>query len=306
MEFMSTPEASLQVYLLVSFALGLFLIVKCLIQMAFPTLTVFRSLEIAAGLAASVLVFVLCVDTFSDGGILVDVPNPLRSLIFITASAALVCSHFGLYLLLSRRRQLALQPVAWLAVALTLAATALSSHRYNIGSLRNEMDASFDVIEGELNALQDLVAVTDRGREVTLYRWVNPRKNASAVTTALAELENLRTNCHGWVFTGGQHLLWRDEIDLVLVDNGYQICEDPRPGDLIIYRNDRGEILHTGLVRAGLFGTTIESKWGLSKRFLHSPEMQPYSYRYTYYRSARHGHALTIRPARPATNLASL
>lgn len=306
MEFMSTPEASFQVYLLVSFALGLFLIAKCLIQMAFPTLRVFRSLEIASGLAASVLVFVLCLDTFSGGGILVDVPNPLRSLIFIAASAVLVCSHFGLYLLLSRHRQLALQPVAWLAVVLTLAATALSSHRYNIGSLRIEMDASFRVIEGELNALQDLVAVTDRGREVTLYRWVSPRMDASAVTTTHTELENLRANCHGWVFVGGQHLLWRDGIDRILEDNGYQICNEPQPGDLIIYRNNSGEILHTGLVRAGLFGKIIESKWGLSKLFVHSPEMQPYSYHYTYYRSARQGHALTIRPARPATNLASL
>ena len=60
-------------------------------------------------------------------------------------------------------------------------------------------------------------------------------------------------------------------------------------------------------VKAELFGTTlmVESKWGLGGRFVHRPEQQPYGTSYCYYRSARQGHALAIRPARPAMNLAS-
>jgi hypothetical protein len=307
MESATGPEGSFQVYLLTSFALGLFLAGKCLVQMAFPRLRVARVVELVSGLGALVLVFLLGLDAFCQGGVLVEVATPLRFSILMGTGAALVAAHFGVSLLPSGRRQLALQPVAWLAVALTLGATAWSSHRYSVGKLRIEMDSTFGKDQVERDAIQDWVAVTDRGREVTLFRFNRQGSGTAAVASSSAEQENLKANCHGWVFAGGQYLLWRDGVERILQDNGYQICETPQPGDLIIYRNDVGEPVHTGLVKAGVWGgILIESKWGVGKRFVHSPEMQPYGDRYSYYRSSRQGHAITIRAARQTMSVASL
>lgn len=299
-------EDVFQIYLLAGIVLGMVLAAKCLIQMACPRMRTPGGVELVCGVLACAFSFLLCLDAFLHGGILVAVAAPLRSLVVIGTSATLVAAHLGVSLLRIRCRQLALQPVAWLAVALTLAATVWSSHRHSVGNLRIEIDSAYAQFEGELTPIRDLVAVTDRGREISLYRLDPQDSNSGTSPTPPAEPENCRANCHGWVFASGQHLLWRDGVERILEDNGYQNCSDPRPGDLIIYRNQDGEIVHTGLVKADVFGELlIESKWGVGKVLVHSPEMQPYGNDYSYYRSSRQGHTLTIRAALPTMSIAS-
>ncbi len=101
-------------------------------------------------------------------------------------------------------------------------------------------------------------------------------------------------SCHGWVFTGLRCHLTGDVVDVILRDNGYEQVREPRAGDVIVYRDRRGEVAHSGLVReAGDGGRVlIESKWGGWGRYLHRPEDQCYGPRYGYYRSPRRGHVL--------------
>ncbi|MBC7856717.1 MAG: hypothetical protein IAF94_25080 [Pirellulaceae bacterium] len=309
MDLVYYPIAMFQGYLLASFVLGLLLSAKCLVQMAFPQIRAPRWVEAIACLAAFAMAFVLSLDALGNGGGLVALAPPLLALTALGTSLILVASHLGVSLLRSRPRQLALQPVAWVAVALTLVATGWSSHRYSAGKIQAEIER-FEHFSnsGDLEPVLNSVGVTDRGREVQLYRW-QPEDGfgVSIPIPYQTSAEDGRANCHGWVFTGGEHLLWRDGVERILEDNGYQPCQAPRPGDLIIYRSASGEVVHTGLVKTKLFGgrMMIESKWGLGGRFVHRPAEQPYGDNFSYYRSARQGHALAIRPATLALKIAS-
>ena len=102
------------------------------------------------------------------------------------------------------------------------------------------------------------------------------------------------SNCHGWVFASGKYMIRGRYVDTILRDNQYQIVTDPRPGDLIIYRDQGGMPVHTGIVKAvGAEGfVLIESKWGSLDTYLHQPDDQLYSKGYAYYRSPRDGHSL--------------
>ncbi len=104
-------------------------------------------------------------------------------------------------------------------------------------------------------------------------------------------------NCHGWIFTDGRFLLKGNDVERILCDNHYELVADPRPSDLVIYRNEMGSILHTALVQGILRDGTVitESKWGIDQRFLHLPANQPYSQHFAYYRTDRPNHLIRIQ-----------
>ncbi len=97
-------------------------------------------------------------------------------------------------------------------------------------------------------------------------------------------------NCHGWVFYRREVLLGPDDVELILKDNGYSGIQDPRPGDLVIYRAD-GIIIHSGVVRYVTPGqpVIVEGKWGAMGVFQHHAESSCYGTNFTFYRSAVRG-----------------
>src|SRR5262249_25413708 len=130
-------------------------------------------------------------------------------------------------------------------------------------------------------------AVTDKGRVLHLYSMNSPgtaklaEEEATFLRNRHLDQQLIRTgdgyatsNCHGWVFAGGRHWVRGDQVDPILRDNGYRQVPVPQPGDVAIFRNDRGEVAHSGVVR----GTNaegrvlLESKWGRLGRFLHTHE----------------------------------
>jgi hypothetical protein len=103
------------------------------------------------------------------------------------------------------------------------------------------------------------------------------------------------SNCHGWVFTGGRYWVRGVTVEGILADNGYRKVATPRAGDLAVYRDSAGAILHTGLVRATLPDrpVLVESKWGAIGAFIHPVDVHPYDgSTCTYHRSPRDGHRL--------------
>ena len=151
------------------------------------------------------------------------------------------------------------------------------------------------------------VATTDRGqpveiREVTSFRtdadlesiettlMQNPTIRASVIRS---EPATDRSNCHGWVFTGGKYWIAGAEVDRILADNAYKVIVDPQPGDLVVYRSG-ANVLHTGVVRytAESQPAIVEGKWGCTGVFLHPVGKSIYGSSYTYYRSTRAGHVL--------------
>ena len=105
-----------------------------------------------------------------------------------------------------------------------------------------------------------------------------------------------RTNCHGWVFTGGKFIVTGSEVDLILNENGYTKQKAPRAGDLVIYRSS-GAVTHTAVVQyvSGNQPVLVSGKWGPLGVFLHPIDKSPYGTDYAFYRSPRAGHLLTNR-----------
>jgi hypothetical protein len=151
---------------------------------------------------------------------------------------------------------------------------------------------------------------TDRGRTVPILLGPHQARPSSKVLAAQAqELAALDLNqsviclalgwqdcnCHGFVFTGGQYWVSGDAVGIILEDNQYKEVGAPQAGDIAMYRNDVGQIVHTGIVRGlsadGLILT--ESKWGCMGRFIHRHDQHPYAdSTCTFYRSPRPGHLL--------------
>jgi len=175
-------------------------------------------------------------------------------------------------------------------------------------------------------------ASTDGGGPVPLFTAVNaadflenvgreePSPGArpfalSVVRTAPASADS---NCHGWAFAGGRFWVMGQDVERILADNGYERVRDPEVGDLVVYRDASGGIVHTAKVRASaadglvvhrdtsgkaLHTATarvrgadelvlVESQWGSGGCFLHAPADQPYSQTWAFYRSPRRGHLL--------------
>ena len=159
-----------------------------------------------------------------------------------------------------------------------------------------------------LSVVTEVTAVTDRGRPVSLHRPTTAREPGGIVAAERRVIDSVRQadgvirtgpaadefNCHGWVFSDGRYWVTPGDVDYILADNGYQAVSQPRPGDLVVYR-ERERITHTGLVRTGGDGgpLLVESKWGWLGRFLHPPGGTCYGRSFTYYRSPRAGHLLT-------------
>jgi len=149
---------------------------------------------------------------------------------------------------------------------------------------------------------------TDTGRPIPLEQFVAEEsvESSESVEDRIPDEYKTRVivdhanaspaNCHGWVFTEGRFLVRGRYVDMILHDNGYHAVADPQLGDLIIYRDEHGEPIHTGTVKAvGDAGfVLIESKWGALDTYLHLPQDQLYSQGYSYFRSSRAGHALMM------------
>ncbi len=167
---------------------------------------------------------------------------------------------------------------------------------------------------GELIPNDQFIAKTDRGSKVSLLtRDVSDerfRLHIIASRAALAKLAEQSieyaepkafTNCHGWVFTEGKHLLRSEDVQLILDENGYREVSNPQTNDVVVYRDQAGSVIHTGLVRSAIKAGTVlvESKWGFASTYLHFAENQPYSQNISYYRSPRDGHMIHMEASRP-------
>ncbi len=161
-----------------------------------------------------------------------------------------------------------------------------------------------------LHEIDNACATTDQGRPIRLFAaagLVSPAPDPELVLQQAELLKNIglaehvirlglgwqNCNCHGWVFTAGQFWVRSDEVGLILRDNGYQHVALLRPGDLAIYRDPQGAVVHSGVVRyvGGPGLILVESKWGRLGRLLHMYDVHCYDRAScSFYRSRRPGH----------------
>jgi hypothetical protein len=147
---------------------------------------------------------------------------------------------------------------------------------------------------------------TDRGTPVTVAEAIALRTPADMTIIENTVLQGVyneniirvepatdRTNCHGWVFTGGRYWVSGSEVPHILADNNYQVVEDPHPGDLAVYRLGNN-IAHVAIVRYVADGqpVLVEGKWGCSGVYLHAVDKSIYGKEYKFYRAPRSSHLL--------------
>lgn len=184
--------------------------------------------------------------------------------------------------------------------------------------------AEFREDKNQLTEVEHACATTDKGQPIKLYIPEGifiPAPNPDLVLQQSQLVKNVglnervirlslgwqNCNCHGWVFTGGQFWIRGESVSHILQDNGYYQVSWPRAGDLAIYRDPQGLIVHSGIVRyIGADNTIlVESKWGRLGRFLHMHDLHCYDQApCTFYRSRRPGHILYGLP-RPSLHAPS-
>ena len=199
---------------------------------------------------------------------------------------------------------------SWLLIFFTLMMTGWSYHRIQIRSLGVDFVGMSDAVPGVVELDNHSSAMTDTGTNIPLFRFATDESRFEEYASSsedrfrifgnamiYREDADKMANCHGWVFTDGRFLLKGNDVDRILCDNHYVLVTDPRPSDIVIYRNEMGSILHTALVQGILRDGTVitESKWGIDQRFLHLPAKQPYSQHFEYYRTDRPNHLIRIR-----------
>lgn len=155
---------------------------------------------------------------------------------------------------------------------------------------------------------------TDQGSPINLYSCDEPMDwlageaanvEAEFINRVIrVEPANSRYNCHGWTFTGGRYHIRGNDAWKILQENGYYEVTDPQPGDVIAYWTHDKTLTHTGVVKFtdGQGLVVIESKWDLMGRYLHTPEVQPYSELFTYFRTDRGSNLLKGLDIPPASS----
>lgn len=193
-----------------------------------------------------------------------------------------------------------------LAVGCPLVALAVVAVRPPTGSTEGPWkEESLGIAPPPTRHLPQGTAVTDQGHDIPLWEAgnnpVSPRALDAAEDATLRQYNLMgrvirvaaadpSINCHGWTFTGGHYLLPDDAIEPILHENGYRRVEKPGVGDLIIYRNDHGEVCHSGVVWSVADGLVlVKSKWAWIGCYLHAPESSPFGEQWSFYHSDRFG-----------------
>lgn len=237
--------------------------------------------------------------------------QPLGVVAPLSALAAACLAAWATYSLAVRRwvHTLATPRAVW---GLLLLASPVVSVVYAYRLSKPVMDESLGVCSVIPVDERQQHAETDLGRKIDVFSFGETESMEATEELLLAEDRlahavirlagpSATHNCHGWVFTGGKFGIHSESVDQILADNGYTVIPEPEEGDLVVYRDSAGGVLHTGLVRlAGGDGLIlVESKWGPLGLYLHAPEMQPWGTHFSYYRSSRQGHLLMMSPTSP-------
>jgi hypothetical protein len=193
-------------------------------------------------------------------------------------------------------------------VATACGVLSFASQSWNLAFARideSELASSYVSMTIEWKPSGEAYATTDRGTRLTLHVPAKPDFTPQGIsnyepsvafdTTEVSGVD-LRSNCHGFAFAGGQFLIAGEDVMAILSDNGYERVSEPRSGDIAIYFEANSPVPeHTGIVRkVGSGEILVESKWGIGKRYLHRVLDQPYGQRVEFHRSPRAGHRLAI------------
>jgi hypothetical protein len=200
---------------------------------------------------------------------------------------------------------------AFALIAVGLVGTAYSMELYtqedeaHYTNLEEDLEKEISTVQ--LTPVSGVRLTTDAGELIEARSPIEDRPDEELlpISDRYLKRENLLTgvishqpptdssNCHGWVFTGGRYWILGRYVETILSHNGYHEVERPRPGDIVVYRND-GAVTHTAIVRYVTDGlpVLVEGKWGQFGVFLHEVDRSCYHHGFKYYTTNRPNHLL--------------
>jgi len=104
-------------------------------------------------------------------------------------------------------------------------------------------------------------------------QWIRRRHPSTRLRSLTATY-----NCIGMAFANRRTCIEPDHVHMILNDDGYVEVSpsEVEPGDLVLYRDDRGDISHVAVVvrhepdlEKALWRTTVLSQWGSDGEYLH-------------------------------------
>jgi hypothetical protein len=63
-----------------------------------------------------------------------------------------------------------------------------------------------------------------------------------------SDIPELNTDCHGVTFADGEYWINDDQVDLILKGDNYHDVSKPQRGDIVIYRDADGNVVHSATV----------------------------------------------------------
>ncbi len=150
--------------------------------------------------------------------------------------------------------------------------------------------------------MEEFIVYARDGSRIPAYTGQHPSPESIALARRAFQLELAsakllqpptgRYNCHGLVFASRRAQIAETDMDDLLRRDGYvplQSGQTPQVGDVVVYRDEVGEIEHTGFVsRLEPIGTVpvafIWSAWGALGEYEHRAHVCPYKGRPEYWR----------------------
>ncbi|MCG3148440.1 MAG: hypothetical protein PCFJNLEI_01883 [Verrucomicrobiae bacterium] len=135
----------------------------------------------------------------------------------------------------------------------------------------------YDMFQKDANG--DLVIVASDKKITSPYAgaefrgfWLKTKKGSPVLVYGGTPMRELRykTNCHGLTFMGGEYWMMPKPVETILADAGWSMVapEKAQSGDVAIYRDLRGEIVHSARVvgRDESGHVIVDSKNGYNPR----------------------------------------
>lgn len=205
----------------------------------------------------------------------------------------------------------------WSMCACSMIICVVCSNRMQASGKSELSLHTWPALPGEIKPIDSRVGMTDKGRRIDLFcfapkgelpeeeKAIHATNNSFPAALIRRKESDLSANCHGWVFADGIYLINSSGVSMILEDNGYSRVATPNTGDVAIYRNSSGSVIHTAIVCSVLTDNTVllESKWGIHQRFIHLPEDQPYSTLIEYFRTTRGSHGIKIVEEKPGQKI---
>jgi hypothetical protein len=291
-------------YWLMVFALSVLVTTGYVVRMAFGKSERFVPWNRVTAFAAALTLCLVAVDGLNIANR--QVAANMRLAVTVAVIAATVwLTWLHLKHVKTQRNVFVRRPSAWFLLICSAAMTGWSSFQFRKHTEAKAKPFLIITTPGPKSQVHEFVALTDRNHPIKVYRLDDSdpdsaNDEAVVMEYAGAVIQRAKShplaNCHGWVFLDGEFLISGEAVERILGDNQYEVVDEPMANDVIIYRDDDRNILHSGVVRGVLSDSTvlIESKWGTEGVFLHSPMDTPYSGDWQYYRSPRPTHRVKV------------